>query len=80
MMKFKVTFDNGSEETFKVKPRHILAVERNGGVETTVEASYKLAHLASGSSDDFDAWLESVEDIQPEVEGADVVALPTTGE
>jgi hypothetical protein len=78
MMKFKVTYEDGGTDTYKVKPKHILSVERNGGVDTTVEATYKLAHLASGSAEDFETWLNSVDDLQPEVEGEQ--PLPTIGE
>jgi hypothetical protein len=79
MMKFNVTYEDGTTETYKVKPRHILNAERSGGgMASTVEATYKLAFAASGRDGDFDAWMESVDDIQPEVDGEAV--LPTTGE
>jgi hypothetical protein len=79
MMKFKVTYEDGFTETYKVKPKHILAVERDGGgMESTVESTYKLAHLASDTSEDFEFWMNRVEDIEPEIQGEP--NLPTIGE
>lgn len=78
MMKFVITFDDGTEETFPVKPKHLLKAERTGGVEASVESSFRLAWLASGSDQDFDDWLDTVAEISPGDEGdAD---LPTNGE
>ena len=76
--KFKVI--KGDEETvYSVKPKHILKVEREGGgLEATIESSYKLAWLAADSGKSFDEWLDDVDDIEPlDEDGAE---LPTTDE
>lgn len=78
MMKFVVKFEDGTEETFPVKPKHLLKAERTGGVEANVESSFRLAWLASNSTEEFEAWLDTVDEILPA--DAEVVDLPTSGE
>jgi len=70
---FKVEYESGDVQEVRVKPRHILSVERTGGsLDATIEASYKLAWLASQVSESFEDWLEGVEDIEPvDVDGDD---------
>jgi len=77
---FQVTYEDGVVADVRVKPRHILTVERTGGsLDATIEASYKLAWLASQSTDSFEDWLDGVEDIEPlEVDGEDVEERPTS--
>ena len=76
--KFKVVSD-GTETVYSVKPKHILKVEREGGgLEATIESSYKLAWLAADSGKSFDEWLEDVDDIEPLDEDGN--ELPTTDE
>lgn len=78
---FKITKADGSEEILRVKPKHILQVEKKfGGLSATVESSYTLAWLASGSSEKFDAWLDEVDDIEPVGEEFNADAHPTSGE
>lgn len=63
--KFRVT-EGGKETVFSVRPKHILKIEReSGGLEASIEASYKLAWLASDSDLSFEDWLENVDDIEP---------------
>ena len=78
MMKFDVTFEDGTEETFSVKPKHLLKAERTGGIEPNVESSFRLAWMASNSTEKFEEWLDTVDEITPTE--ADVVDLPTSGE
>ena len=68
---FKVDYEDGDTVEVRVKPRHILSVERTGGsLDATIEASYKLAWLAAQSDLSFEDWLDTVDDIEPiEVEG-----------
>jgi len=63
---FKVTYEDGAISDVRVKPRHILTVERTGGsLDATIEASYKLAWLASQTSESFEDWRVGVDDIEP---------------
>ena len=79
MMKFTVAYEGGEEETYAVRPKHLVLAERNGGVEATVESSFKLAWLASGSKMDFDTWLDTVDEISP-VDESEEPERPTSGE
>lgn len=66
--KFEVVYESGVTETYTVKPRHILAIEKTNkgkGIESNIESAYRLAYLASGSDETFDAWIETTEDITP---------------
>lgn len=73
---FSVKYDDIDEAAvYTVKPKHILKVEREtGGLEASIEASYTLAWMASGTEAAFDEWLDTVEDITPL--GADEDADP----
>ena len=65
-MATKFTIIRGDDEvTVTVKPKHILASERQDSDLSPVEATYKLAWRASGSPDPFDDWLDKVDDIVP---------------
>lgn len=76
--KFRV-ITGGEETVYSVKPKHILKVEREGGgLEATIESSYKLAWLAADSGKSFDEWLDDVDDIEPLDEDGN--ELPTTDE
>ena len=79
-MATKFNVIKGDEETvYSVKPKHILKVEREGGgLEATIESSYKLAWLAADSGKSFDEWLDGVDDIEPLDEDGN--ELPTTDE
>lgn len=78
MMKFKVTYIDGGEDVFAVRPKHLVLAERDGGVEQTMESTFKLAWRASGSADSFEEWLDKVEEINPD--NADEPERPTPGE
>lgn len=62
--RFKITTPDG-EVLVKVKPKHILKTERLGSVEASAESTYRLAWLASETDQEFDEWIESVDDIEP---------------
>lgn len=50
---------DGETGEILVRPSHIIEFEGTEGLEDeSVEAAYKLAHLASGSALDFDVWLK----------------------
>jgi hypothetical protein len=77
--RFKI--DLGDEEVVvKVKPKHILMAERSGNNEATAESTYRLAWMASESDLDFDAWMDTVEDIEPlfDDDDAEAPVPPTT--
>lgn len=66
--KFTVSYEDGTTETYAVKPRHILAIEKGNkgkGIDSTIEAAYRMAYLASGSEATFDEWIETTADIEP---------------
>jgi len=76
---FKVDYEDGNTVEVRVKPRHILAVERTGGsLDATIEASYKLAWLASQTPESFEDWLDTVEDIEPLDTEGDEEERPTS--
>jgi hypothetical protein len=65
-MSTKFTIITGdTEETFTVKPGHILRSERDGDDVSPVESTYRLAWYACGSTLPFDEWIDSVDDIVP---------------
>lgn len=66
--KFTVAYEDGTTETYTVKPRHILAIEKSNkgkGMDSTIESAYRMAYLASGSEDTFEAWIDTTADIEP---------------
>lgn len=75
---FSVKYDDIDDVVvYTVKPKHILKVEReSGGLQASIEASYMLAWMASGSDVTFDEWLDTVEDITPLGVDEDVEANP----
>jgi hypothetical protein len=76
--KFTVVFEDGTSEIFKVRPKDILRIEReSGGLSASVESSYKLAWMASGTKDGFEEWLDTVEDIEPVDEDTTPESNPT---
>lgn len=63
-MKMQVTYDDGRVETYKVKPRHLIAYEDEfGEFSETARSAFTLAHLASDSDETFKEWLAEVDDI-----------------
>lgn len=77
--KFDVIYTDGTEDTYTVRPVHILKVERSkGGLTASIESSYMLAFLASGSTAKFDDWIETVEDIVPVEQDVPLVDGETT--
>ena len=78
-MKVKVTYENGEDVTYKVKPRHLVAFEDEFGEFTeSVKSAFTLAHLASESSKSFKDWLSDVDDI--DVIGAENAKAQADGE
>ena len=76
--KFNVAFEDGRVEEYTVKPKHILRVEREaGGLEASIESSYKLAWLSSGAKESFEKWLDTVDDIAPVEDEPTTEANPT---
>lgn len=76
--RFKIEMEDGTEMTVKVKPKHILKMERSGDNEITAEATYRLAWLASGAEMSFDDWMETVDDIEPLIDEEVADAVPPT--
>lgn len=73
--RFKV-LEGDTATVYTVKPKHILKIEReSGGIQADIESSYKLAWLATGTSEKFEEWLDHVDDIEPIDEDEEV--LPT---
>jgi hypothetical protein len=64
--KFKITVRD-TVTTVAVKPKHILQSEREQKQNDLdpVEATYRLAWMASGSDLGFEEWLDTVDDIDP---------------
>ena len=76
--KFEVKYEDGTDAVYTVKPRHILAIEKANkgkGIESNIESAYRLAYLASGSEESFEAWIDTTEDINP----VDDEPTPTSG-
>jgi hypothetical protein len=64
-----VTFDDGKTVTFNPKrPRLLLDLEREFGVQApeTHEQMLWMAHRAVGDGKDFDAWVDTIEDVDLE--------------
>lgn len=76
--KFRIVM--GDQETIlKVKPKHIVLSERDGfGKEPSVESTYRMAWIASGTDLDFDEWLDLVDEIDPIFEDEADAVPPTT--
>ena len=75
---FKIT-KSGKEEIVTVKPKHVLRSEREGGIaEASVESTFRLAYFASGSTQDFDEWIEDVDDITPILDEDTEADIPPT--
>lgn len=65
-MTTKFTIITGdTEDTFTVKPKHILKSEQEDADLSPVEATYRLAWRASGSAEPFEDWIDGVDDIIP---------------
>lgn len=78
-MKFKVTFDDGVVNEYKVKPRHLVEHEdvTKNDDDNLIAKSYKLAWLASGTGESFKDWLAQVDEIETlDVPGMDGAADP----
>jgi hypothetical protein len=79
----KFTIVRGDEtETVVVKPRHVLRIEREFNEQEPVEITYRMAWMASGTDMEFDAWMDTVDEITailPEdLEDKDEEVPPTT--
>jgi hypothetical protein len=65
--RFEIKYEDGTEGTFKVKPRHLIAYEDElgGDIENAKSAkdSFKLAWIASDTVATFDDWIKSVDEI-----------------
>lgn len=88
--RFTITYDDGTSESFKVKPRHLIAYEDEvGDVDKATKAkdAFKLAWIASGSGLSFEEWIDTVDDIdnpdavapaaEVAVDGGAAEAVPT---
>lgn len=65
--RFDITFEDGREETFKVKPRHLIEYEDIvGDIEqaSSVRSAFTLAWIAAGKPGTFDEWIATVDDIE----------------
>ena len=78
--RFKIELEDGTEMTVKVKPKHILKMERAGNDAASAENTYMLAWYASGTDLSFDDWMDIVEEIDPILDETfeDVDVPPTT--
>jgi hypothetical protein len=80
-MKMQVEYEDETTVVYKIKPRHLLALEEKfGGMDESVKSGFTLAHLASGSPLSFEDWMLVVDDITPVMkEGSEVPAaeVPT---
>lgn len=88
---FTISYEDGTEATHKVKPRHLIAFEDEVGFgeDARIGDSFKLAHMASESSLPFAEWIKTVDDIETEtpdapipqaaiaVDGGEAQAVPT---
>jgi hypothetical protein len=71
-MKYEVTYEDGTTEKYKVKPRHLVDYEDEfGSFAETAKSAYALAHFASDSPLAFRDWLNTVDDITPVREAGD---------
>ena len=81
-LKMNVSYSNGGLSTVEVKPRSQIAFERKfdmgiaaafgtGSDGLRFEHLYFLAWHASKSSAEFDAWIDTVEGIDMEIEAVD---------
>ena len=69
-MKIAVTFEDGSEQTFTVKPRHLIAFEDEFGTMDSamqgkpMRSMYYLAYLASDAKEPFEKWTDTLEGVE----------------
>lgn len=67
--RFIITYDDGSpEQTVSLKGRALVEAERAGlklDGDSPLESTFRLAHIASGSTEDFDSWLDRVDEVAP---------------
>lgn len=62
-----INYEDGSEDTVALKPKHLIAAERliKGAVDQHgIEATFMAAWKATRSSLKFDAWLDTVENLE----------------
>jgi hypothetical protein len=75
-LKYHVTYEDGKKATYKVKPRHLIALEdaMDGSAlseeNATSKNAYKLPFLAACDDDfneaNYKAWLKTVDEIENE--------------
>lgn len=75
-LKYHVTYEDGRKETYKVKPRHLIALEDAMGGSTLSEENatsrnaFKLPFIAATDTDydeaAYKAWLRTVDEIDNE--------------
>jgi hypothetical protein len=73
---FKITYEDGTEVVVEAMPKHLLKAERVGKNKPNLDSTYYLVHLASGSDEPIDAWLEKVRNIEP-INDDDELAVAT---
>lgn len=81
--KFFITYEDGTEVTYKVKPRHLVAFEDEVGdlgEVKTIKDGYKLAWLAAGTSMPYLEWLEGVDSIDSDSPDLPPTAVESTDE
>ena len=62
-----VEYEDGSVEQVRIRPKHTVAYEREfGDFDEKLEGTYRLVWMASASSKEFDAWLDTVADVDLE--------------
>jgi uncharacterized protein YndB with AHSA1/START domain len=65
--RFEIKYEDGTEATVKVKPRHLIAYEdaMGGDIENakTAADSFKLAWIAADSAETFEDWINTVDEI-----------------
>lgn len=71
MAKIVVRYEDGSEATFNPnKPKLLLALERKFDVQVPEkhEHLFWLSHLAVGGDKPFDEWVDTVEEVDAQVD------------
>lgn len=65
-MRYEVVYDDGTIKEYKVKPRHLVRheIETKRDGDNLIAKSYKLSWMASGSTETFAEWLDTVDDVQ----------------
>lgn len=69
-----IKFEDGSEETVELKPKHLIAVERLLDKDVSkhgVEATYMAAWKATRSPLKFNDWLDEVDSLREHRDDAD---------